>query len=328
MTDQPPTIYHLYGDDRLAMEEILDSLQEQLGDQSSAAMNVQTFSASRFDLAEFEENCLSIPFLAPRRIIVLDGIESLPKDKSWLERFTDVLENLPASTALVLIEERKRTRSNRKPASHPIAKWVSNHPEISFTRECMIPQGGGFVRWIQERCAVLGGAINADAARLLAEWVIEDPFQADQEIRKLIDFVNAEREISVDDVQKLTPFQSQSNIFALVDAIGERKGRQAQRLLAHLLENEDAGYAFAMVVRQFRLLLIAREAIEDRIPLTQMLSLPPFVVQKIEAQARSFDDHELKQIYANLLYIDVKSKTSSMDVGVGLDTLIATTAAD
>ncbi len=328
MTEQVPTIYHLHGDDRLAMEEFVQSLQEKLGPGSNAAMNVLEFSASRFDYAEFEEACLSIPFLTPRRIIVLDGIESLPKDKKWLERFYDLLEMLPTSTALVLVEMRETTRSNRKPAVHPIAKWIGEHAEISYTRECSIPRGAGFVQWIHTRCSDLGGEISADAARLLADWVVEDPFQADQELRKLISYVDGARSIDAVDVQRLTPFQSHSNIFALVDAIGERKGRQAQRLLSRLLQEEDPGYAFAMVVRQFRLLLIAREALDTGQPVDNALSLPAFVIQKLEGQARSFSDPELKQIYSRLLNIDVGSKTGTLDLEVGLDMLIASVATD
>jgi DNA polymerase-3 subunit delta len=310
------------------MEEFVQSLQEKLGPGANAAMNILQFSASGFDFAEFEESCLSIPFLTPRRIIVLDGMETLPKDKNWLERFYDLMESLPFSTALVLLESREQTRSSRKPKVHPIAKWISEHPQISYARECIVPQGSGFVQWIQIRCSELGGDISFDAARLLAEWVIEDPFQADQELRKLIAYVNGSREINIDDVQQLTPFQSQANIFGLVDAIGERKGQQAQRLLAQLLEDEDPGYAFAMVVRQFRLLLIAREALDMNIPISTVLKLPGFVTRKIEAQARAFSDNELKAIYSRLLEIDVNSKRSSIDLEVGLDTLIATTASD
>jgi DNA polymerase-3 subunit delta len=328
MSDQPPTIYHLYGDDHLAMEEFVQSLQEKLGPGSTAAMNVQVFSAPGFNFAEFEESCLSIPFLTPRRIIVLDGVENLPKDKKWLERFQSLLSTLPASTALVLIESRDPGRSNRKPSAHPISKWIAEHPEISYRRECTVPRGIHFVQWIQSRCSELGGEILSDAAQLLANWVIEDPFQADQELRKLVAYVDGSRPINSDDVQKLTPFQSQSNIFALVDAIGERQGSQAQRLLARILQEEEPGYAFAMIVRQFRLLLITREAIDLGTPTSDVLSLPAFVVRKIEAQARAFNDHELKAIYSKLLDMDVDSKTRSIDLEVGMDTLIASIAVD
>jgi DNA polymerase-3 subunit delta len=200
--------------------------------------------------------------------------------------------------------------------------------ELSYTRECVIPQGAGFAQWIHTRCDDLGGDINSDAAQLLAEWVAEDPFQADQELRKLIAYVDGARSIDVSDVKQLTPFQSQSNIFALVDAIGERKGSQAQRLLSRLLQDEDPGYAFAMVVRQFRLLLITREALDSGQPISNALSLPSFVIRKLEAQARSFSDPELKQIYSRLLDIDVGSKTGRLDLEVGLDTLIASVATD
>jgi DNA polymerase III delta subunit len=83
-----------------------------------------------------------------------------------------------------------------------------------------------------------------------------------------------------------------------------------------------------MIVRQFRLLLITREAIDLGTPTSDVLSLPAFVVRKIEAQARAFNDHELKAIYSKLLDMDVDSKTRSIDLEVGMDTLIASIAVD
>jgi DNA polymerase-3 subunit delta len=254
-------------------------------------------------------------------------MQALPKDKQWVNRFSGLMESLPPTTALVLFEFREQPRSNRKPSIHPIAKWIAQNKQISYTRECSIPKGAGFADWIRDRSGQLGGEISSDAARLLADWVVDDPHQADQELRKLIAYADGARMIDVEDVQQLTPYKAQSNIFGLVDAIGERKGQLAQRLLTNLLEDEEPGYAFAMVVRQFRLLLIAREAIDKNIPVTSVLNLPAFVLQKIETQARAFDDHELKQMYARLLEIDLGSKSGTIDLDVGLETIIANVAA-
>lgn len=326
MTDLPPTIYHLYGDDQLAMEEFVDSLQEMLGPGSNAAMNVQYFSASNLDFNAFEESCLSIPFLTPRRIIVLEHLEKYSKDQSSLDRIFELLKALPPSTALVLQEHREPAGGKRKPAPHPVAKWVSENPEQSYTRNCAIPRGGNYVQWLQKRCLALGGTIKPDAARLLASWVFENPLLADQELRKLIAYVDGEREIDVNDIEALTPFQAQSDIFALVDSIGERDGKQAQRLLVHLFDAEDSGFVFGMIVRQFRLLLIASDAVRTGKSLDDSLSLPQFVLSKLGAQVRSFTDDELKDIYAQLLDLDVGSKTGTIELETGLDALIATIA--
>ena len=48
----------------------------------------------------------------------------------------------------------------------------------------------------------------------------------------------------------------------MVDAIGNRNGREALLRLHRLLEDEDPHPVFGMIVRQFRLIIQARECLE------------------------------------------------------------------
>jgi DNA polymerase-3 subunit delta len=81
-----------------------------------------------------------------------------------------------------------------------------------------------------------------------------------------------------------------------------------------------------MIVRQFRLLLQAREILEANgspDDIARTLKQHPYVAQKIAGQAKHFDLPTLEDIYHQLLKIDVDGKTGGMDVGLALDVLIA-----
>ena len=81
-----------------------------------------------------------------------------------------------------------------------------------------------------------------------------------------------------------------------------------------------------MIVRQFRLLLLAREIAEsgggaDQV--RQRLRLHPFVAQKVLAQARNFDLPALEAILRHLLELDTGIKSGQIGAETALDTLVA-----
>jgi len=169
------------------------------------------------------------------------------------------------------------------------------------------------------------GKIEPAAAQLLAEWVSEDPFLANEELAKLLDFVDRNRPIEFEDVQQLTPYRGQEDIFSMVDALGQRQGKQAQYYLHSLLVEEDIRYVFAMIVRQFRLLILSREALDEVKPPAKALPVntPEFVVNKIVMQSKKFSSDLLDNIYHELLEIDLGSKFGGFDLAFSLDSFIA-----
>jgi len=181
------------------------------------------FSGDHLDRGAFEEACMSVPFLSSRRIVVLDNAQDVLKLKDSREFLIALLDRLPDSTALVLIEnvQTKGRKSKKKPS--PLVSWVNANPDLGKIWQFSSPHGAQFISWVQERCHSLGGAMSVDAARLLAESVMDDPYLAHQEIVKLLDYVNYERPVELADVEKLTPFRGQTNIFAMVDAVGEKR---------------------------------------------------------------------------------------------------------
>jgi DNA polymerase-3 subunit delta len=329
MDRPPPIVYLLYGDDDLAFRESINKLRVKLGDPTTADMNTQHFTSVNLNLSRLIETCTSIPFLARRRLIILDHADRLPADETWKDRFLQFLEMLTDSTALIIVEHVDVHSAGKEEKYHRssfLYQWAIANPQKSYIRRCVTPRGPAFIAWIHQRCQSLGGEIDPSAAHLLAELVAEDPYIADQEIVKLLDYIDLRRTIEIKDVELLTPFRGQGDVFAMVDAIGHRNGKQAQQRLHLLLEGEDLRYVFAMIVRQFRLLLQAREALDEGKNPSQVISVPPFVADKISKQARNFTLEDLEKIHHQLLTIDFEAKTSQVDKEVALDSLISTLA--
>jgi DNA polymerase-3 subunit delta len=91
------------------------------------------------------------------------------------------------------------------------------------------------------------------------------------------------------------------------------------------LETEDEFSLWGMVVRQFRLLIQAREILDGRgnqNDVARALGVHPFVAEKTTQQATRFSIESLENIYRRLLKIDEGVKTSQVTLDLALDTLV------
>lgn len=320
-----PTVYLFFGDDDFAMAEAVHSLTSKFDDPSGADMNTERFDATDLAWSKFVEVSTSMPFLAERRLIIVDNASKLVSRAEDRERALALFSSLPPTTRLVLldsVELRGRDPiAQYKKRSH-LYTWAQEHPKSSYSQPFVKPTGPAFVHWVIQRVKGFEGDISNQAAQRLAEAVAEDLYLADQEIQKLLAYVDYRRPIESADVERLTPLYRQSDVFAMVDAVGARDATQALAHLHELLQSEDPRYAFAMIARQFRLLLQAKEALIAGKDPKSALSLHPYVAGKVARQARNFKLAQLETTLHQLYQLDLNSKTGRAELNTALDQLI------
>jgi DNA polymerase III subunit delta len=335
MPEEKPIVYILRGDDRQAIEEHLRDLQNKIGDSNVVEMNINRLEGKSSSLNDLRAAALSMPFLTKRRLVILeDALQSYSGRGRQEERrqFLELLDSLPQSTGLVLVIPDSRRyqqgemRWEKLDQSHWLMKWSKDAGGRAYVQDCLLPADREMGGWIQKKVSEMGGKITTQGADTLAEYVGNNTQRAIREIDKLLTYVNFERAVEDEDVRKLTAQDRQADIFELVDAIGSREGRKALDLLHLLLEDMEFIQLFGMIVRQFRLLLEAREIMDDggnADDVANLVHQHPFVARKVTEQASRFDLLSLEAIYHQLLKIDVDSKTGQMDGDVALDVLIA-----
>jgi DNA polymerase-3 subunit delta len=327
MSRSAPVVYLLQGEDELAMARFISDLQTRLGDPSLVSMNVTRLDATTFHLNELLSLAAAMPFLTRRRIVILEDV--LPRLVSQADQvsFTTQLEKLPDTTALLIVEHHPLSDAKDKARGklHWMERWVQEAGDLAITREFNAPKGDALVGWIQESAIKNGGKFTGGAARQLLELVGDEPRLMEQEINKLLMYVNNKRPVEAEDVKALTAEVVPGDIFELVDALAEKNGRTGSALMVKLLEKQEPLAIFAMIVRQFRLLLMACEALDRQGPgvdLAQALHVHPFVARKVGAQVRRFTMPALEAIYRRLLEVDEAIKTSQIDGDIALQTLV------
>lgn len=322
---ETPRIFLLHGNDEFAIAEHIEKLCAGFSDPTAAEMNIARFDGrTGLDFEALNTAANAVPFLAPRRVVVLTHPLAIFGSPEGRKKLLKLLEETPPTTTLALIEHEEFRRD------HWLLKWAVSHTGAQSEPPAGVhvynlPKRWEMPRRIEAEAKKQGGQIQPDAAARLAERVGEDTRIAAQEITKLLTYVNFERPITLVDVEQASIVSAQGSVFDLVDSLGQGDGRKAQRLLHQLLENEEAFEFWGMVIRQFRLLLQAREILDEngsQLEVQQELGLHEFVAGKVTAQARRFSLPTLEAIYHKLLEIDEGAKTGQITLDTALDALV------
>ncbi|MBA3869400.1 MAG: DNA polymerase III subunit delta [Anaerolineae bacterium] len=322
----PKTFYILHGDDDFSLEQEVSNLRSKMGD-DNGDLNTSEFEGSSASAAEVLNAVSSYPFLSDKRLVIVKGMIGWitrkgagETGKKAVELLATALPTLPEWARLVFIERQTLADSNKLVK---LGRELENGYEKAFNA----PKDS--TGWILRRAK---DAYNADiqppAAAALASVIGNDLRRADNELVKLISYVDGARAITEEDVSLLTPYVAEAEIFKMVDALAEGRGGAAMAMLHRLLmeKDNDPFKIYGMIIRQFRLLLTAKEFLVAGGYPAQMgeeLHMNPFVAKKMTQQARVFTLPELEQVYRALLENDIRMKTGRIEPKLALDLLVA-----
>jgi DNA polymerase-3 subunit delta len=319
--------YVFDGDDAFSLREELAALVRKMGDPAMSELNTARLDGRSATMAEIEHHCSTLPFLADRRLVVIEGLlERLGQknrseaDRRFLADLVEYLPDLPPTTRLFFVESRSL------PKRHPVLA-LAGKSDVGHVKTFEAPTGSSLTRWVRRRVKRVGGEIEPRAADALCTFVGNDLYQLSNEIEKLVAYTDGQRAISIDDIQLLTPHARQASVFDLVDALGQRDGKTASRIYHQLLDAGEHPLALlGMITRQFRLMIQVQELapqLGSPRAIARQLKQNPYPIRKILAQSKNYSRDQLRAVYHQLLDTDVDIKTGHMEPTLALDTLIA-----
>ncbi len=322
-TDTSKTFYILHGDDDFNLEAEVASVRAKMGDE----MNTSDFDGESASVSEVLNAVCSYPFLSDKRLVIVKGMISWitrkgagETGKKAAEQLINALPTLPDYARLVLVERQTLPDSN---------KFIKQARDLPNGYEKAFSVSKDSTGWILKRAKdEYHTEIERQAAEALATVTANDLRRADNELIKLVSYVDGARPITEDDVALLTPYVAETRVFDMVDALAEGRANAALHMLHRLLaeKDEDPFRVYGMIVRQFRLLLTGKEFLATGGFPNQMaenLGMNPYVAKKITQQSRAFTLAQLERIYRVLLENDIKMKTGRIDPALALDMFIA-----
>ncbi len=339
------TVTILHGDDTLAIEKALSDLLKKAGlMDGSADLNLTTLDGCSFEDDAIATSVSAMPMFGNQRMVVLKNPQASVKkggdpekdaekkkeaEKKKHERFLNLISNLPQSTHLVIVLSDEFKTGKDGPwvelkKNKWLEEWANNAktPPITFK----LPALRAMPQWIAEETVRQGGKITPSAAARLTMLFGNETQILGQEISKLLVYVEGKRAIDIRDVDTLCAYGGLGNIFEMMDAISEGKPSIALKHYHQLLEQQDIVSIYPMVVRQFRLLILTREILEEHGNLNIIaheLKVPEFVADKLILQSRRFTMPRLEAIYHQLLEMDCTAKNGGMELETALDVFIA-----
>jgi DNA polymerase III subunit delta len=324
-----PVIYILNGDDEFAINEFISKLRARLGESTVADMNTTRLDGKSCSIAQLEEAVKTVPFLAPRRLVILTNPTARLSSKTEQQKFIELMKGIQPTTALVLVEYDFLTpdKDRRKGKINWLEGWATSQEQADrvFFRHFSQPSGATMVKWIQDHAKTLGGQFTTQAAVSLANLTGDETRLSAQEINKLLAYVNYARPVEADDVEHLTPLSAKVGDFELVNALRSRDRRKAQALLQRMLEEGDPLQILHSIVAQFRLLIIAREIIDthgDVNDFPKSLNIHPYTARLAMESVPHFSIKTLDAVYHRLLELDEAIKTGQMNGDLALELLV------
>lgn len=325
---ESPTFYIFHGDDDISLDLALKKMHDAMGEDGD--LNTSEFEGDNATVPEILSAAKSFPFLSDKRLIIAKGLISYitrkgsgETGKKAVERLLEELPNLPAYARLVMVERESLDDKNKILKS---AREFSNGYITRFEK----PKN--LTSWIIQRARdEYQTQIEPQAAQAIADVVNEDIRRADNELFKLVCYVDGDHPINEHDVATLTPYVPEANVFDMVDALANGDGEKALRLIHQALHDDprDPGFGlFSLIVRQFRLLLMVRDYLDNggssrEGDIARALSVHPFVGKKISVQSRAFNIEQLDRIMKRLQKYDQDMKTGRIEARLALDLLVA-----
>lgn len=217
----PDAVYYLHGEEEVLKDEAVRALVDRAVPAESRDFNLDTRSAADLDVETLHALLNTPPMLAPRRAVVLRGVEQLRKRSKPRDALLAYVEHPSPDTLLVLVQ------TDPEP---PEADLAAHATAVVMDR--LPPERA--IRWVAHAAGSRGLTVEPAAAELLVGTVGADLSALRQELDKLAVLVVG-RPAGPADVTTLVGVRHGETLHDLVDAAMQRDAGHASRLVERVL---------------------------------------------------------------------------------------------
>ena len=280
-------VYLLYGEEAYLRKQYRDKLKCALVSPDDT-MNCSIYAGKDINVNEVVDMAGTMPFFAERRVIVIENSGWM---KTGNEKMVDFLKHIPETTV------------------------------------CDVQDENTLKKWIMGLLKKENKLITPDALNLLLDRTGTDMENIRHEVEKLICYKYEEEGITAKDVEELCTVRVQNKIFDMVEAVADKKQKQALDLYYDLLALKEAPLKIlALIARQFNILLQVREMKAkgyDDNTIAQKTGLNAyFLKKKYIPQAMRFKQEQLMEAVSECVQADEDVKTGRMSDLMSVELII------
>lgn len=246
----------------------------------------------------------SLPFLTARKLVIL---RDPGKQKAFAEKIVDILKEVADTTDLIIDEPKLDKR---------LSYYKTLKKDTDF-REFTELDANGLTTWAAHYSKEQGGTLSPSDARVLLDRVGANQQLLKSELDKLLAY---NPHITRQTIELLVDPMPQSSVFELLDAAFQGKTARMLELYheQRALKVEPQAIT-ALIAWQLHVLAVVKTA-GDRSPdeISKVAKINPYVVRKSLGLARHLSLAQVKRMVSDLLTLDIRMKTVSVDADESL----------
>ncbi len=292
--------YLLAGAEALLRDDALEAIETAVLATGPRDFNLDRLEVGRVVPGRLEEALENLPIMADRRLVVVRETEGRGArlDANWASVLESWLSRIDDTTSSVLVVVSAKVDKRNK--------WVKSFLEPAAVVECDAPKKAReLAGFLAQEATRQGIELESEAAALLADRVGPQLLLLRQEIEKAALLAGPGEPVTRKHVEASVSAVAEESIWDLTDAIGQGKVAEAVSLLSRLLAQGSAPPAIlGALASHFRRLV--------RVGHGESVAGPPFVVRKLEQQARRYPARRLVTCLRAIHRADVELKGASV----------------
>ena len=329
----PPVIL-LFGEEELLIEEAYNKLISSLCKTPESRYDFEIFDGDGSDIMRIIDSCSSFPFIAERRVVAVKNFDKiiekkLPKkeaEKSPLARYL----NEPLSQTILILLSGDNSLNGTAAAMKKFKDKESADKKINsikFPYNIILKKYGWiefprtyesqYPKWVTSRFKSHGKVIAADACELLVAHTNPSLRDLNNEIEKLLLFVQDRNKITKSDVAFISGSSKVYNIFELQKAMGARNLKDSLLILENMLSADSQEILIlTMLLRYFVVIwkLIEEAPLaSNNYQLAAKVGVNSFFINDYLSAIRNYSPSEIDRAFILLAETEEKLKSTQTD---------------
>lgn len=316
----------IYGDESYNIDNCIKLLVKSYVDSNLIDLNYIKYESVNDNIDEFIEAITTYPFMAERKVVVVensDFLTSSSSNKLLEDKLLELYKSIDSTIIVFIIK-------NKKPDMRK--KLVKSLKKDSCLYEVSKLKEGELTNYIIDKFKKSNITINSANASYIAMncgYLEKESFvnllDVNNEIKKLLSYCYKSKNVSKFDIDKLLIKSMDSNIFKLIDLICDRRKKEAKIMLDDMIIKGAAEqYIIYMIVRQIRQVHYYHVLKQQGHSLTDIMSImkiPRFIAVKLSSISDKINIKKVENLLEISIDIERKIKTGLMDKTYGLDIL-------
>lgn len=289
----------LTGANYFALQQTIDGAVNDFV-QKNGDLGLEQLDGEEVSFERICEALQSMPFLAGAKLVI---IRNPGAHKQFQEQFESLMPSIPDCNSIIIIETKLDKRSS----------YYKALKKLTLFKEFIEPAGIELEHWATDYVESIGGTLSSSDARYLIERTGQGQQGLSMELQKLLAY---DPNITRDSIITLTNQSPQGTMFDLIETALSGKAERALNLYEEQRKLKiEPQQILAMLAWQLQVIALVKTAgSRSAESIAKDAKLNPYSVKKTMNLSRTISNDTLKSLIKQALDIDIRQKSSTLDV--------------